>query len=1370
MAVHGQARVGIGRVGAFRVGYFDALVRVDVNGVDRGGTILKSSLTINDRYGPAPNTAKFATGITPGWVPLRGATVEISIGARNKRVFAGQIVDVDQVYRGKDANIAYAISCTDYTRLLNRLKVWKIYTAQTGDAIVNDLIATYTSGFTTTKVMKNLGVVDSLVLTGVDVSSAIDQVAKALGVVWYVDYTRDVHLEPTANQSVPGPNALTNPLTTYEFKHAVGMSQARTRVFVRGFRSRVPRPVAAGATTIPVDDIAPFLGGALAEVNGQRIAYTGTSTTTDDSAAAVAGLLASLAAPTPSVGRSTSTQAVSSLTRSGSTVTVTTSVAHNVSQDLDVKIAGAAQNDYNGTFRVARVTGPTTFEYVVPGSPTSPATGTITMQKVSGGDVDPGSHSYRVSAVVQRVTGDGRTLNEESEVGTASAGVTAASLDPPAALTALVAHSSTSFSAGITRSGTVATVTTASAHSFAQGMSVTISGANESPYNGVFTIIRVTGATTFEVRVAGSPASPATGTIVVVARTAGPLIGVFKYRYTFESARGETLGSAETSVTATEIVNDGSVVATPSTTVDGGLPAGTYQYRTTYVSAAGETRLGGTSSGTISQVSAPGSGPSLAASAVDGGLAPGAYNYRVTYVTAQGRETDLGGNANVTVNAVSAPGGPTATVSTTVDGGLAPGAYGYVVTYVTAKGETAGGTAASPTVNAVTAPGAPSGSATTGGSMTPSTAYYYRVTFVTAGGRETEGGTISSAVNLGATDNGVNLTSIPTSADGRVTQRKIYRRKTLTGTFYLVGTINDNSATTFGDGASDQGLSTVAPTVNTTGGQIALTSIPTSADARVIKRRLYRKKPSLGDGVYYFLHEINDNTTTNYTDAAPDNVLGAAVPTINTTGGQVALTNIPTSGDGRVTGRRIYRQKAGGSGPYFLVHSFSDNVTTTHTDTAPDSSLSDVAPSANTTAGQMNLSSLVTSVDPRCIARRIYRTKAGGSTFYLLTTINDNTTTTPPADVTTDAGLSETAPAEAQNNGASVKLLGVLTSSDPRVTTRRIYRTVAGGNEFRLVGAIGDNTTTTYTDAMPDESLGGTQPATNTFGGDAIVLLAVPLGPSGTIARNLYRTEAAGSVYKRVGSIGDNTTTTYTDRKSDKDLGQGADVTAVSLRGTPAGSTTLPVTDLAKFAAAGGWVFVNGHPIRYTGRSGTSGPGTLTGIPTSGTGAILVDIPAGTAVVNEGYLTGVTGVTDEIPAGTNIRVLVKREDAAAAAALALLEGGDGWHEHTTDAGDMASVAQCADVADAELELFKDGDEAVHWWSHDHLTASARQLTVNLGAPTSVAGTFTIQDVTIDGFELTRRGDNTWEFPRYHGIASNAHFTLEDLLRLVEIGR
>lgn len=66
---------------------------------------------------------------------------------------------------------------------------------------------------------------------------------------------------------------------------------------------------------------------------------------------------------------------ITSLTRSGTTVTAT-ATAHPLSSFNSVAISGAVETEYNGTFEVT-VIGLNTFQYEIVGTPSTPATGTI---------------------------------------------------------------------------------------------------------------------------------------------------------------------------------------------------------------------------------------------------------------------------------------------------------------------------------------------------------------------------------------------------------------------------------------------------------------------------------------------------------------------------------------------------------------------------------------------------------------------------------------------------------------------------------------------------------------------------------------------------------------------------------------------------------------------------------------------------------------------------------------------------------------------------------------------------------------------------------------------------------------------------------
>lgn len=68
---------------------------------------------------------------------------------------------------------------------------------------------------------------------------------------------------------------------------------------------------------------------------------------------------------------------VASITRSGQTATATTTVPHNLANNVPVTISGAVQTEYNVSNAEITVIGLNTFAYQVAGAPATPATGTI---------------------------------------------------------------------------------------------------------------------------------------------------------------------------------------------------------------------------------------------------------------------------------------------------------------------------------------------------------------------------------------------------------------------------------------------------------------------------------------------------------------------------------------------------------------------------------------------------------------------------------------------------------------------------------------------------------------------------------------------------------------------------------------------------------------------------------------------------------------------------------------------------------------------------------------------------------------------------------------------------------------------------------
>ncbi|HAM41643.1 MAG TPA: hypothetical protein DCP69_09990 [Candidatus Omnitrophica bacterium] len=276
-----QAILNGARLAAFRLGGYSPLVVITINGTTRTSSCRVDGLSITEYEGGVPNKARLRVS---GFVPSYGHEIKIGIrtvSVTRHLVFAGHIIAIDQVTEAGDAaNVAYDLTCLDYTWLLNRRKVSKQYTNESATAILQDLIDTFTSGFTYANVEAGLTTIDEITFTNEDVSDAIDRVMSRIGGYWKIDYGKDLHAFLTAGESA---NSVTDaaPHTTEMDSFAINrdLSQVRTRYYGEGMGSRLLAACEAGETRIPVEDATPFsAGGGIAKVEHRMLTYTGKAT------------------------------------------------------------------------------------------------------------------------------------------------------------------------------------------------------------------------------------------------------------------------------------------------------------------------------------------------------------------------------------------------------------------------------------------------------------------------------------------------------------------------------------------------------------------------------------------------------------------------------------------------------------------------------------------------------------------------------------------------------------------------------------------------------------------------------------------------------------------------------------------------------------------------------------------------------------------------------------------------------------------------------------------------------------------------------------------------------------------------------------
>jgi uncharacterized phage protein gp47/JayE len=280
------------------------------------------------------------------------------------------------------------------------------------------------------------------------------------------------------------------------------------------------------------------------------IVFTGTAATSIPSNTALQSASGISYTTNSNATISVSNVSVTSMSRTGTTVTVNFSSPHGLASGVVIDaITGASPSDFNGTNLLITVTSATQFQYTLVGT-IGAASGTISAQwtvgsttltsatpgedtnvsagglltlstpiagvansafvtfgEISGGTNIESADSYR-ARVLFRIQFPFSFFNKNALINQAKkvSGVTRVWIFSPDTTSASINISN------ITRNGQIA-IATSTAHGLVYGSYVSLSGAVQNEYNVSSTGVIVIDANTFAFPVLGSPATPATGTI-----------------------------------------------------------------------------------------------------------------------------------------------------------------------------------------------------------------------------------------------------------------------------------------------------------------------------------------------------------------------------------------------------------------------------------------------------------------------------------------------------------------------------------------------------------------------------------------------------------------------------------------------------------------------------------------------------------------------------------------------------------------------------------------------------------------------------------------------------------------------------------------
>lgn len=203
-----------------------------INNIDRTKDVLFQTVQIDDTLNDQVDTCSLQlVDRTGNGIPSNDQEIIIT-DAAGTRVFGGDIIAVSTVAKG--GFVTASLQCVDYTRRMDRNLVHKAYLAQTDQAIIQDVIATYCSGqgITTVNVLSGV-TVNQISFNYVQPSSVFRKIAQLTGRNWYIDYFKDVHYFPLTTNAAPyNITAAGNQYKDLKIKKDA--SQIKNRIYVRG--------------------------------------------------------------------------------------------------------------------------------------------------------------------------------------------------------------------------------------------------------------------------------------------------------------------------------------------------------------------------------------------------------------------------------------------------------------------------------------------------------------------------------------------------------------------------------------------------------------------------------------------------------------------------------------------------------------------------------------------------------------------------------------------------------------------------------------------------------------------------------------------------------------------------------------------------------------------------------------------------------------------------------------------------------------------------------------------------------------------------------------------------------------------------------
>lgn len=167
------------------------MIQVLINNIDRTSDIIASSLSVSQNLTNEVDTAQFSIRKYGSRTYTPTINEEVKIFDGTTQIFGGLIRRFNESIETSN-KVVYNIQCSDYSSMMDKLLVARVYENLSVKDIITAMLADYAVDFNANNVLCELEI-DKIVFNQVPVSQCISRLAKLVKYEWYVDENKSIN-------------------------------------------------------------------------------------------------------------------------------------------------------------------------------------------------------------------------------------------------------------------------------------------------------------------------------------------------------------------------------------------------------------------------------------------------------------------------------------------------------------------------------------------------------------------------------------------------------------------------------------------------------------------------------------------------------------------------------------------------------------------------------------------------------------------------------------------------------------------------------------------------------------------------------------------------------------------------------------------------------------------------------------------------------------------------------------------------------------------------------------------------------------------------------------------------------------------------